>query len=75
MFFIRGSTNTILHTVALAYVYILSFAGYFSHLSAIHNVLTMSQQLNTDVLTSPSHKYIAHQMALLYVSQCLWVLF
>ena len=48
---------------------LVAVEGYFSHLSALHNVLTMSQQLNTDILSSPSHKYVAHQMALLYVSQ------
>ena len=32
----------------------------------------MAQQLNTDVHTCASHKYIAHQTALLYVSE--WVL-
>lgn len=42
--------------------------GYFSHLTSLHNVLTLSQQLNTDILTSHSHKYVAHQLALLYQS-------
>ena len=43
-------------------------AGYFAHLSALNNILMMSQQLNSDLRTCASHKYIAHQTALLYVS-------
>jgi len=41
--------------------------GYFSHLATLNNVLTMAHQLNTDVRCCASHKYIAHQTALLYV--------
>lgn len=43
--------------------------GYFAHLSSLNNILMMSQQLNSDLRTCASHKYIAHQTALLY--QCL----
>ncbi len=34
----------------------------------LSNILTMARQLNSDVLSSPSHKYIAHETALVYVS-------
>ncbi len=47
----------------------LSFrVGYFSHLTSLNNLLTMAQQLHADVQTCASHKYIAHQIALIYVS-------
>ena len=42
--------------------------GYFSHLTSLNNLLTMAQQLSTDAQHCVSHKYIAHQTALLYVS-------
>ena len=42
--------------------------GYLMKLTEIHNVITLAQQLQSDLLTCSSHKYIAHQTALLYVS-------
>ncbi len=42
--------------------------GYMAQVTALHNMLVLAQQLQTNVHTSVSHKYIAHQLALLYVS-------
>eukprot|EP00731_Ephydatia_muelleri_P029530 Em0021g53a len=41
---------------------------YFAHMAALNNLLTMAHQLKADVQTSSSHRYIAHQTALLH--QC-----
>jgi hypothetical protein len=41
---------------------------YLTKLSQLHMVLALSQQLSSDVQLSSSHKYIAHQTAMLY--QC-----
>ena len=46
-------------------------AGYLAKLSQLHMVVTLAQQLSSDVQICSSHKYIAHQTALLYVSQFL----
>lgn len=43
--------------------------GYISYMTLLSNIRTMAQQINTDIFSSASHKYIAHQLALLY--QCL----
>ena len=48
-----------------------SSPDYFAHMAALNNLLTMAHQLKSDVQTSSSHRYIAHQTALLHVS--LWV--
>ena len=42
--------------------------GYYARVTALNNLLVLSQQLQKNVQTSVSHKYIAHQLALLYVS-------
>jgi hypothetical protein len=42
---------------------------YFAHISVWNQLLTMSKQLNYDGTHATNHKYIAHQIALLY--QCL----
>ena len=49
--------------------YFLPFsAGYFQHLSTLNQVSMMCQQLRHDATNLSNHKYIAHQIALLYVS-------
>jgi len=40
--------------------------GYFSHFSVMNQLMCLSHQLNSDVCNMGNHKYIAHQMALLY---------
>ena len=44
------------------------YTDYLTKLSQLHMVLALAQQLSSDVQLSSSHKYIAHQTALLYVS-------
>ena len=44
-------------------------ASYFSYISQLNQVVMMGTQLYHDALVPQHHKYIAHQMALLY--QCL----
>lgn len=46
----------------------VGFREYLVHMSQMHQVVAMSQQLQEDIPTS-NHKYMAHQVALLY--QCL----
>ncbi len=45
--------------------------GYIARVTALNNLLVLAQQLLTNIQTSVSHKYIAHQLALLYVSHYL----
>eukprot|EP00112_Aurelia_sp_Birch-Aquarium-sp1_P003289 Seg1365.9 transcript_id=Seg1365.9/GoldUCD/mRNA.D3Y31 product="hypothetical protein" protein_id=Seg1365.9/GoldUCD/D3Y31 len=40
--------------------------GYFTHLSMVNQLLCLGNQLNSDVNNLDNHKYIAHQIALLY---------
>lgn len=50
-------------------------ADYFSHIGKLNQLLVLSQQLEDDVQHLGSHKYIAHQLSVLYVSIiliCLW---
>ncbi|XP_072033998.1 uncharacterized protein [Amphiura filiformis] len=42
--------------------------GYFQHLSTLNQVSMMCQQLRHDATNLSNHKYIAHQIALLYQS-------
>lgn len=42
--------------------------GYLSHLAVINQVNTLCKQLHHDVQNLTNHKYIAHQVALLYQS-------
>ena len=63
----------------LAYNYILSrvvrsvpqdkicLDRYCTKLAELQQVITLAHQLNGDVVTLDNHKYIAHQLALLYV--------
>lgn len=43
--------------------------SYFAHLSVLNQLLSMCEQLSADIATMSNHKYVAHQIALLY--QCL----
>lgn len=40
--------------------------GYFSHLAMINQLMSLGNQLNSDVNNHENHKYVAHQVALLY---------
>ncbi|XP_065055623.1 uncharacterized protein LOC135684141 [Rhopilema esculentum] len=40
--------------------------GYFAHLSIMNQLLRLATQINCDVNNLGNHKYIAHQIALLY---------
>lgn len=44
-----------------------SMTGYLTKQSQLHGIVALAQQLSTDVQSCSSHKYIAHQTALLYV--------
>lgn len=41
---------------------------YFPHLGRLNQLLGLSQQLDNDVKHLGKHKYIAHQLAVVYVS-------
>eukprot|EP00058_Branchiostoma_floridae_P001435 XP_002586923.1 hypothetical protein BRAFLDRAFT_130452 [Branchiostoma floridae] len=45
-----------------------SMDEYFQHMASLHLVSSMCRQLNSDVNNLTNHKYIAHQVALLYQS-------
>jgi hypothetical protein len=47
----------------------LCWPGYLGRLSLLHSVMTLAQQISSDIQTCSSHKYVAHQTALLY--QCI----
>ncbi|KXJ11093.1 uncharacterized protein LOC110244242 [Exaiptasia diaphana] len=40
--------------------------GYFQQFAMLNQMVTLSQQLNSDIFNLGNHKYIAHQTALLY---------
>lgn len=40
---------------------------YVAHVSVWNQVQSLAKQMRHDVVHAPSHKYIAHQLALLYV--------
>lgn len=40
---------------------------YLNHVAALGQLLHMSKQILQDTLTLSNHKYMAHQIALLYV--------
>ena len=42
---------------------------YFEHVSSLHQLLSMATQLRRDASNPANHKYVAHQIALLY--QCM----
>ena len=44
-------------------------SDYFTSLSALSQLSTLARQMHSDAANPTSHKYIAHQLALLYVSQ------
>lgn len=44
-----------------------SFADYFSHIAKLNQLLVLSQQLEEDIRHLGSHKYIAHQLSVIYV--------
>lgn len=51
-------------------------AEYFCHIAKLNQLLVLSQQLEEDIRHLGSHKYIAHQLSVIYVSKfILWFLF
>lgn len=46
--------------------------NYYTDLTALQNLSGLSRQINSDLSNLSDHKYIAHQMAILYVSQVWW---
>lgn len=42
--------------------------NYYTDLTALQNLSGLSRQINSDLSNLSDHKYIAHQMAILYVS-------
>lgn len=53
----------------LSFLYFQHFVlGYFQQFAMLNQMVTMCQQLNSDIFNLTNHKYIAHQTALLYVS-------
>lgn len=56
-----------------------SVAEYFFHIAKLNQLLVLSQQLEEDIRHLGSHKYIAHQLSVIYVrrgnQKCLLFLF
>lgn len=42
-------------------------ADYYSHVTKLNQLLVLSQQLEEDIRHLGSHKYIAHQLSVIYV--------
>lgn len=47
---------------------VLYILDHFSHLSALNQITTLCNQIQSDCRNLHNHKYMAHQVALLYVS-------
>ena len=47
------------------------FAEHFITFGLLNQLVTLSHQLNYDAFNRANHKYMAHQLALLYVSKIL----
>ncbi|KAM8857043.1 uncharacterized protein ACB058_008836 [Synchiropus picturatus] len=58
VFLIQGSPVDMLETPAMD--------EYFPHISKLNQVLVLSQQLEEDISHLGSHKYIAHQLSVIY---------
>lgn len=43
------------------------YAEYFFHIAKLNQLLVLSQQLEEDIRHLGSHKYIAHQLSVIYV--------
>ena len=43
---------------------------YVAHVSVWNQVQSLAKQMQHDIVHAPNHKYIAHQLALLYVRAC-----
>ena len=70
------------HIIIFSYSYFVIFhtykyslVGYFSQLGSMHQVVTLAHQINSDITNLPNHKYIAHQLVLLHVSNDIDFLF
>lgn len=51
-----------------SFVVFLNLSGYFPHIGRLNQLLVLCQQLEDDVQHLGSHKYIAHQLSVIYVS-------
>lgn len=59
------STEPQLYDGTLVHAFIL--AEYFFHIAKLNQLLVLSQQLEEDIRHLGSHKYIAHQLSVIYV--------
>lgn len=53
---------------------VASAAEYFLHVAKLNQLLVLSQQLEEDIRHLGSHKYIAHQLSVIYVRTWLFLL-
>lgn len=53
----------------------VSVAEYFSHIAKLNQLWVLSQQLEEDIRHLGSHKYIAHQLSVIYVRNHMYQLF
>lgn len=65
-----ASTMTIITTITTI-GFFFTFPDYFCCVSNLSQLSTLARQLHNDSSNPSSHKYIAHQLALLYVSTSL----
>lgn len=49
--------------------FLCSVAEYFFHIAKLNQLLVLSQQLEEDIRHLGSHKYIAHQLSVIYVKK------
>ena len=50
-----------------------AFAAYFAQMAVMNQIIVIAEQLRYDTEHLDNHKYIAHQLALLYVRVCVCV--
>jgi len=63
------TVHSLLSNISPRTVKTSSFEDYINSISVLNQLVFMSSQLRTDVINLNNHKYVAHQIALLY--QCL----
>jgi hypothetical protein len=59
-----------LFQLCIAYI-----SGYFASVSTLSQLTTLARQMHNDCVNTSSHKYIAHQLALMYVSIYIYMYF
>lgn len=50
-----------------AYSFLFPVTGYLFHVAKLNQLVVLSQQLEEDIRHLGSHKYIAHQLSVIYV--------